>query len=113
MATLTLVNGQDSRTLVVQGRLAIQDAAKLKEILLEAGSCVNHVVIDATQAESIDLACAQLVCAAHRTFAKTGKVIEFIEPPSQDFLSALADMAIDRAGCSDDLRGQCIWKKGA
>jgi len=113
MATLTLVDGQDCRTLVVQGRLAIQDAGKLKEILLEAGSSTQHVLIDATQAESIDLACAQLVCSAHRTFAKTGKMIQIIKTPSTGFLNALADMAIDRAGCSEELRSQCLWMKGA
>jgi len=112
MATLTLVDGQDSRTLVVQGRLAIQDAARLKELLLEAGGSTKQVLIDASQAESIDLACAQLVCSAHRTFAKTGKMIEFIEAPSTGILHALADMAIDRSGCSDELRSRCIWKKG-
>ncbi|MEN6474525.1 MAG: STAS domain-containing protein [Syntrophaceae bacterium] len=113
MATLTLVDGQDSRTLVVQGRLAIQDAARLKEILLEACRGADHVIIDATQTESIDLACAQLVCSAHRTFGKAGKVIEFREPPSPGILSALAGMAIDPIGCSEELRGRCIWKKEA
>jgi len=113
MAMLTLDNGQEKRTLAVQGRLAIQDAAKLKELLLEALAGTDHVVIDASQAESIDLACAQLVCAAHRAYAKAGKVIEFAPPPSPGFLSALADMAIDPIGCPDDVRGQCFWKKGA
>jgi len=113
MATLTLVDGQDSRTLVVQGRLAIQDAARLKEILLEAGGGTKPVLIDASQAESIDLACVQLVCSAHRTFAKTGRRIEFQGTPSTGVLRAWADMAIDPTCCSDDLRSHCVWKKGA
>lgn len=113
MATLTLDDGQETRTLVIQGRLAIQDAARLKEVLLDASQGSNHVVIDVTQAESIDLACAQLVCAAHRTFAKAGKAIEFMQPPSPGVLQALADMAIDPIGCGDDVRKNCLWKKGA
>jgi len=113
MATLTLIDGHDSRTLVVQGRLAIQDAAKLKEILLEACRSADHVIIDAGQAESIDLACAQLVCSTHRSFSMTGKIIELKEPPSPGILNALTDMAIDPIGCTEDLRGCCIWKKGA
>ena len=113
MATLTLDDGRESRILIIQGRLSIQDAGKLKELLLEAIQGTDHIVIDAARSESIDLACAQLLCSAHRTFHKTGKVFEFSPPPSEGMLSSLADMAIDPAGCPEDLLESCIWKKGA
>lgn len=113
MATLTLVDGQQSRTLMVSARLGIQDAAQLKDLLLEAFQGTDHLILDMTQAEAIDLACVQLVCAAHRTFQKAGKVLELAQPMSAGVLAALADMAIGAACCPSALRDTCVWKHGA
>lgn len=113
MATLRLEDGLDARTLVIGARLSIQDAGELKEIFLEAFRNTDHLIIDTTDAESIDLACAQLICAAHRTFQKADKVLELSQPAAAGMLTSLDDMAIDPACCAAGLSGTCVWKKGA
>lgn len=112
MAELTLEGGPRAKNLVMSEELTIKDAQTLKDLLLEAKQTVERLLIDTTATQSMDLACAQVLCAAHRSYEQADKTIELIQPISDGILSSLASMGISPACCPVNMQGSCIWKKG-
>lgn len=112
MAELMLEGGPRAKNLILSENLTIKDAQKLKDLLLEALQSVECLLIDTSDTQSIDLACAQILCAAHRSYRQADKSLEMTPPISEGVLESLVSMGIDPACCPKNMHGSCIWKKG-
>lgn len=75
MAALMIDN---EKTLNLGGPLIIDRAAPLKAELTEALSENKKVFLDISQAEDLDLSCLQVIYAARRSAAASGKELHFI-----------------------------------
>jgi len=98
-----------SKTVVrLEGDLTIARAAEIKGTLLGAFGRADHVELDLAEVESIDLACMQLICAAHRTaVARKAKIL--VADPSLVRMARPGELAgfCRESGCVDD----CIWSR--
>jgi anti-anti-sigma regulatory factor len=112
MGKLHLEYSKDTRALVAEGRLTIQDAAELKAVLLEAGMSGEKVSIDLAKVESLDLACAQVLCAANKSFRKTGKLLSIRGILPEVVLQSLKDIGISSKTCDTEYQGYCLWDTG-
>ena len=98
---------EETATLHCEGELNISRAAELRTAMLSAfelGS--KKVVLDFSKVESIDLACMQLVCSAHKTALKKEASLD-VSPESVPLLKKAAFLTgFQRdTGCVTS----CIW----
>ena len=56
------------------GELTVARAADLKDALVKSIEKADTIEINLADASLVDLACLQLLCSAHRTAAKKGKI---------------------------------------
>ncbi len=96
----------------VQGNLSIQDSSALREHLLEAVSAHKGVVVDLTEAGTIDVACMQVLCSAHKTFKKAGKDIGISGEIPAGFIDSLKSMALAPETCDREPHGTCLFPSG-
>lgn len=101
-----------SGTLLIEGELTIFNAEEFRLALLDSLTKVNHLVLDVSNVESIDLTGLQLFCSAHRTFCVRGKsvVVKGINVDSIKYLaqeSGLGDNSCDISEMS-----KCFWAQG-
>jgi len=102
----------DGDKLKVSGRLAIQDAVKLKELLLEAYGKTAKLEIDLAEAESVDLACVQVLCSANLSFRGAGKEIHACSGIPTGVRTSLEEMSLDPMTCSLESSDKCLWAAG-
>lgn len=111
-------NGNDSRltsdsTIFLEGTWTIERAPELRELLMEAAKTAEEVLIDVRQVKEVDLSCLQLLCSAHRTFAKRGAKLALHEDRSEAFEKAVRDAGYHNdAGCGQNYMESCLWKGG-
>jgi ABC-type transporter Mla MlaB component len=103
---------REGTRLEISGRLSIQDGVKLKELMLEAYRGTTEPVLDFSGAETMDLACVQVLCSASRSFRKAGKALEVEGLLPVGVRSSLKDMALDNKGCAEECAGRCLWGTG-
>ena len=99
-------------TLIVNGEMGIQQAAALKDQLLNAQESVEHLVLDVQGVTGIDVSALQIFCSAHRTFMKLRKQITFagpLPPAWMDFMEVAG--FVRGKGCSVDSDSTCLWVK--
>ncbi len=102
-----------SRTITLTGNWTIERAPELKELLMGAAQMAEDVVIDVHRMEEVDLSCLQLLCAAHRTFAKRGGRLVLHENRSEIFEKAVRDAGYHSdVGCGQNCMESCLWKGG-
>jgi anti-anti-sigma regulatory factor len=104
---------QEAKRLVATGRLSIQDAGGLKDLLMEAYRTRDEVQLDLSGAESVDLACMQVLCTANRTFRKEGKRVCITGALPEGVRRSLEEIGIDPKGCALEASGDCLWATGA
>jgi anti-anti-sigma factor len=78
--------------LSLSGELTLLQAAQLKAELLQALASSERVTIDIQALEGIDLACLQVLCAAHRSAVGRGRQLA-LSPPSCEAITTTADQA--------------------
>lgn len=101
------------RTLVLDGDLTIQHAAKLKKAFDGSFDGVKKLVLNLDKVDEIDLSGLQILCSAHRTSAKMEKEL-IIDGECPEVLKNVMEKAAftRRAGCSKDYQKSCFWIKG-
>jgi anti-anti-sigma regulatory factor len=109
MATFLL----EDKGLVATGRLGIQDASRLKELLMEAYLTREEVQLDLSGAESVDLACMQVLCSANRSFREAGKPFCLAGMLPEGVRRSLEEIGIEPEGCALEASGECLWQSGA
>jgi anti-anti-sigma regulatory factor len=100
------------RIIRLTGNLTISRADEMKSMLLESLEGVEHIEIDLSSVEEADLACLQLLCSAHRTSKRLGKVLKLCDGASGSFKQAVRRAGYARSsGCVLDTDNQCMWKE--
>jgi anti-anti-sigma regulatory factor len=112
MGKFSLEGSADTKKLVAEGRLTIQDAARLKELLIEAYDSTGSLLVDLAGTESVDLACFQVFCSAHRSFLKSRKSIGITKLLPEEVKRNLEAVAVDPANCILKSPEQCFWVTG-
>jgi ABC-type transporter Mla MlaB component len=103
---------RQGKLLKLKGELTIDSAARLRETLLDLLDTGEELEISLREVEEIDLACIQVLCAAHRSFHKAGRHIALGEGTSAGMLGALKDMGMDPSACDRPYGENCLWKTG-
>jgi anti-anti-sigma regulatory factor len=74
------LNALGSQTFPLAGSVGVRDVARLAPELQHALSGPSPLAIDCTDLTDIDLSIVQLLVAAHKTAAATGKPLRLIAP---------------------------------
>lgn len=100
-----------SHTIALQGSWTIERALELKNMLLAAAGDAQDVVIATEELTEMDLACLQVLCAAHQTFAQQDRAFGLNASRSAAFKKVVreAGYARDR-GCRHNFSQSCLWK---
>jgi anti-anti-sigma regulatory factor len=113
--TMAIVHREDKddiKILRVQGNLSIQDTSVLRSCLLEAFGSSENLLLDLTGAQTLDLACIQVLCSAHKTFSKAQKSISITGKIPEGIVRALASVALITDACDRESHGPCLWSTG-
>ena len=100
--------------LILNGDLGIQQAASLKDQLLNIQESVEHLSLDIQGVTGLEVSVLQIFCSAHRTFMKLHKEITISGslPPAWTDVLEVGGFARGK-GCSVDRNNTCLWvKKG-
>lgn len=103
-------NGEISRV-TVDRDVTIGHAAEFRDALVMAAGQAGSVVVDFSEAQSVDLTCVQLLCAAHLSCSRNGKRIT-LEGRNIDLLKKTACTAGFPRQCGSFLPGKqekCLW----
>ncbi|HNY63882.1 MAG TPA: STAS domain-containing protein [Deltaproteobacteria bacterium] len=111
MGTIEVKDTETGRTMTLSGALGIDQAAELRNSLLEALKGRPALKLDLSMVQSADLACMQVLCAAHRSSARTGIRMTLVSGVPQGLKQSMLDMAIDPTACDPPLSRECLWKK--
>ncbi len=113
MAKVDMVDNDNSAIIRVQGALSIQDSSALRGCLLEAfGSAEESLLLDLTGAQTVDLACIQVLCSAHKTFSKAQKSIGITGKLPEGIVRSLSSVALVPDACDRESHGPCLWSTG-
>ncbi len=96
--------------LSLSGSVTIDHAGDLKVALLDALSGSDSVMVDLSKADSIDLACMQLLCSAHHTAGTMGKSFSIASKRSDGVMRSVSAAGYLRhTGCKYDAAKTCVW----
>jgi len=99
------------KTLSIQGRITIERAQELKELLLSRISAADNLLIDLNDMTEIDVTGLQLLCAAHKHALKTGRMIHLKTPLPAKLADAIRLSGFVRQQSCVSIRGiECIFK---
>lgn len=99
----------DAGTLTLRESLTIEDAARLKEALVDALLVSTHLAVDVAAIDAIDLCCLQVLCSAHRTAASRDKTLTILNP-GDCFRQAVRETGYLRhMGCKETGSRPCLW----
>lgn len=110
MARIERKHAGERREIEIKGALGIQDAAQLAAELRDLGGQAGEVLIDLRQATAIDLACVQVLCAAHRTYAGVPGGLRLRAALSESVMKTATDIGIEPTLCGAETGGACLFK---
>jgi anti-anti-sigma regulatory factor len=112
MAKVYMEDMDNAKIVRAEGTLSIQDASGLRECLLEALSSSETLLIDLSGVQSIDLACLQIFCSAHKTYSQAQKVIRITGDLPEGVVRSLSSITIVPEACDKEPHGPCLWATG-
>jgi ABC-type transporter Mla MlaB component len=103
----------DRSDLKVEGCVTISEAARFKDVLLDALGAARELRVDLSGVTEIDLAGLQLLCAAHRSARERGKVFS-VQGGEDGIYGGIIEVAGFRRhiGCFQDSSCACIFVGG-
>lgn len=102
--------GDGPVVLRLKGDLRIPEACQLKEALLEVIEAHSRICLDLEGVDSIDLSGLQLVCAAHRYVARSGKKLQLVDNGRAVLVRFARDAGIEGMGCGPAGADACLLK---
>jgi anti-anti-sigma regulatory factor len=102
----------EGRVMRLTGDLSIETASRLRNELLEALESAAPLEVDMGGAGSMDLACAQVLCSAHRSFHQAGQTMTLAGGVSESLRSSLAALSVTPGACGLPCAPDCLWKQG-
>jgi anti-anti-sigma regulatory factor len=112
MAKIHLEDKGNAKILRAEGTLTIQDASGLRECFLEALSSGETLLIDLSRVQSVDLACLQIFCSAHKTYAQAQKGIHIADDLPEGVFRSLSSITLVPEACDREPHGPCLWATG-
>jgi len=112
MCHIVLEGNGIGKVLRLAGRLGIENASELKGALVEAFQSGQGLDLDVSAVESADLACVQVLCAAHRSFTNAKRHIALGSSIPDGLGRSLKDMAIEASVCDPCYTPECLWGNG-
>ena len=110
---MKIITREGKAILSLDGKLTVDRAADLKDALLKSLKKSDTIEINLTKVSSIDLSCLQLLCSAHRSAAKEGKVLAVKDPASPVFLDARKNAGFMYSKpCRFVTMEDCLWVGG-
>jgi ABC-type transporter Mla MlaB component len=98
-------------TLQWSGDLTIRRITELKEQMQKALAVATQVSIAIAAEAECDLTVLQLLCAAHRTASRQGKILMLYGEIPEQFKMIMKLAGFSRhIGCARDQSGCCVWK---
>jgi len=99
--------------LKLDGEVNIARATDLKDALLKSLEKAETVEINLTDVTGIDLSCLQLLCSAHRTASKKGKILTIKDPTLPMYIEARKNAGFMYSKpCQFVTTGDCLWVGG-
>lgn len=99
--------------LILDGELTIDQAAKIRELLIIAFESAKRVDICLRDVTAIDISCLQLLCSAHRTAVKAHLHVVLDDGNSEIFRQTVRNAGFFRSrDCQKDPYGNCFWTGG-
>ncbi len=97
----------------LEGELNIQEAGRLRELLLQAFGEVQELSLDLEGVTEADTACLQVLCSAHKSFLTANKTLTTTGVPAAPFIRTVDDSGYRRTvGCHSDPQRGCLWVIG-
>jgi anti-anti-sigma regulatory factor len=112
MGQIVLEDNGIGNVLRLAGRLGIELAGELKGVLMTALEGGRSLDLDVSAVESADLACVQVLCAAHRSFIKAKRHMALGSSIPDGLHRSLKAMSIDASVCDACITSECLWGKG-
>jgi anti-anti-sigma regulatory factor len=112
MAKVHIEDKDNVKILSAEGTLSILDASELKECLLEALSSAETLLLDLSRIQSVDLACLQIFCSAHKTYSQVRKGIRIAGDLPEGVVRSLSSVSIVPEACDREPHGPCLWTTG-
>jgi anti-anti-sigma regulatory factor len=107
------VQDKKEGVLSLSGELTLLQVAQLKVELTQVLDTSERVTIDIQALEGIDLACLQVLCAAHRSAVSRGSRLS-LSPQSCDAITTTAGNAglMRCHACTGVGENTCLWNGG-
>lgn len=112
MCHIVLEGNGIGKVLRLAGRLGIEHANELKNALVEALESGQGLELNVSAVEFADLACVQVLCAAHRSFVNAKRHIALGGSIPDGLGRSLKDMAIEASVCEPCYTSECLWGNG-
>lgn len=109
MCNIEVLDTEIGRVVRLSGELAIDSASELKESLLKAFENCSELKLDVSMVESADLACVQVLCAAHRFSVERAKKLALSAPLSPGLLAVMKELALYPSACNAPFDKACLW----
>ncbi|HYD68925.1 STAS domain-containing protein [Azospirillum sp.] len=103
-------NAADPRAVLFSGALTIRNAESIHEKFLELLSRTGDLVVDASDAEEVDVSFVQLLLAARRSAREQGRALSLAAPAAGPLREVLVRGGF--AASDPAFWGQALWGKG-
>ncbi len=99
-------------TLIINGKLTIENAAELQKILRKTLGEADNLIINLEKVTEVDMSCLQLLCSAHKTFIDNNKSFAITANTSESFTETVKDSGFLRhIGCDSKCDASCLWSE--
>jgi anti-anti-sigma regulatory factor len=94
----------------IKGTCGIEEAARVRAILVESLSQADRAALDLSKATDADLSFLQLLCAAHKSAVRRGKTLTITGAVPEDIRQKAREAGMTgNRSCGSDLSGSCLW----
>ncbi len=94
----------------INGICGIEEAARVRTILVESLSKADKAVLDLSKATDADLSFLQLLCAAHKSAVRRGKTLTIADTVPEDIRQRVREAGMTgNKSCGSDLSKSCLW----
>jgi len=98
--------------MTISGNVNIQNISEFKENLLRMQDMADDLEIDLEGIREPDVACLQMLCAAHRTWLQMDKRLSIPGSSPKAFHKILVDSGYQReGGCKLYSNHPCLWAR--
>jgi anti-anti-sigma regulatory factor len=108
MADIVVEDRESSKLLRLTGDLAVDQAAVLTAELAEIVADADEIGIDLSSVTHVDVACLQVLCAAHKSSVRKDKPLKVEGSVPEGIARTARDAGFGRVCSLKTLQG-CLW----